>query len=87
LIPSQQPKTDLVDEFRRLKRGVGPLARHVTKGHAVQLVVDERDEALERTLVAIAPETQQACDVAAGRLLERLHPEGLGASVYPHSFN
>ena len=77
LIPAEQPQTDLVDEPGRLKRDVRSLAGHVPQGHPVQLVVDERHQPIERTLVAIAPEAEQAVtsppeDAWNGSILERV---------------
>ena len=52
----------------------------------MQLVVNERHQPLERLLVTIAPETQQGCDVAVGRLWVRLHVTGpLGPLSLPNA--
>ena len=67
LIPPEQSKTHLVDERRRLERDVRSLAGEIAQGHPVQLVVDERDQPLERVLVAIAPHLEQAGDIAVRR--------------------
>ena len=42
-----------------------PLAGDVAKGHSMQLVIDEWDHLIECALVALAPQSEEARDVAA----------------------
>lgn len=53
----------LVDECRRLEAVPDTLSRHAAPGDPVELVVDERNQAVEGTLVALAPFEQQSGDV------------------------
>jgi hypothetical protein len=73
LVPSQQTKTDLVHESRRLERDVRTLAGEIAERHPVQFIVDERDQPFERALITIAPDTEQVRDVARWRPVGRLH--------------
>lgn len=75
LIPPEQSQADLVDERGCLKRDARALAREIAEGHAVQLVIDERDELLERALVSLTPHAKQTGNIAARRRIGRAHPE------------
>ena len=58
-----QTKKRLVDECRRLEAMARALTRHAALRDPMELVMDERDQSLERTMVALAPLEQQSCDV------------------------
>jgi len=58
-----QPEIGLVDERRGLKAVVDPLAPDVALRDAMQLLVNQRDEALQRILVSLSPFEQQAGDL------------------------
>jgi len=60
-----QPHERLVDQRCRLQRVVAPLASHVASGEPPQLCLDQRQQRLQRLLVAVAPGLQQLGD--AGR--------------------
>lgn len=64
LVPAEEPHTHLVDECRRLKGEIPPFPGEVPQGQAMQLVVNERHELLERQLVTAAPSSKQTGDVA-----------------------
>src|SRR5262249_23757106 len=71
ILPGQAPGVDqpderLVDERGGLQRMAAALAAHVRAGEAPQLTVDQRQQALERVLVAAAPRAKQL-----GRVLSR----------------
>lgn len=50
-----EPNKGLVDEGRRLEAVSDALSSHATPSDAVEFLVDERNQAVERTLVALAP--------------------------------
>ena len=52
----------LVNQSRGLHRVAGPLAPHVVMGQAVQLVIDQGHQLVERCLIAIAPINEQLRD-------------------------
>ena len=58
-----EPEVRLVDERRRLEAVARALARHAAARDPVQLPVDERNQSLEGTLVALPPLEQQPGDV------------------------
>jgi hypothetical protein len=58
-------QAQLVDQRRRLETDARPLTGHVAGRHAVQLLVDEGQHALERIGTAGAPRAEQRRDVAA----------------------
>ena len=68
-IPAEQAQAQLVDQRRRLKADARSLADQVAGRHAVQLLVDERQHALERVRIAVAPGAEQLRDLAAVRLV------------------
>ena len=57
-----QADIGLVDERGRLQTVPCSLARHATSRNAMEFLVDERDQLLERTLVALSPSQQQSGD-------------------------
>ena len=57
----------LVDQAGRLQRAVAAFVRHVARGDHVELVVDERDQAIERRAVAVLPLAQQHRDLCRRR--------------------
>ena len=64
VLPPNLPHLDesqvcLVDERRRLQRVTAPLTPNVTRGQPAQLLVDERQERLERAGVALIPGEEQ----------------------------
>ena len=63
LVRVDEPHVGLVDERRGLERVAGALAPHVAAREAAHLVVDERDEGVERLPVACPPGLQQARDL------------------------
>jgi len=50
-----QAQECLVDQSRRLHAEIGAVAAETPPGDATQLVVDERHQRIQRTIVAIAP--------------------------------
>src|SRR5215207_6612199 len=58
-----EPEVRLVDERRRLERVPRVLAPHEVARDAVQLSLDEREEAFERRPVAVAPCDEQPRDL------------------------
>jgi hypothetical protein len=58
-----QPEIRLVHERRRLKAVVCPFVAHVPFGDAVELPVNERNETIERPLVASSPSDEQASEL------------------------
>ena len=58
-----EPHVRLVDERRRLQRVVAALAPHVAAGDAAELLVDEREKAVERVLVALPDLREQERNV------------------------
>ena len=61
--PSTSRTIRLVDERRRLEAVPRALAGHAAPRDLVQLAMDERNQALEGTLVALPPLEQQPGDV------------------------
>ena len=55
-----QSQIDLVDERRRLEGVSWRFAPEMAPRHAAQLVIHERDQAVERRRVALAPGQEQA---------------------------
>ena len=53
----------LVHERRRVERVARPLAAHVAASQAPELGVEQRNEAIERAAVTVAPVEEQAGDV------------------------
>ena len=66
VLPIDQPQVGLVDERRRLEDVSRALARHVSRREAMQLLVNQRRQRLERGLVAAAPRGEQLRDVRRG---------------------
>ena len=58
-----QPEIRLVHERGRLKAVVCPFVAHVPLGDAVELPVYERNEAIERALVAPSPSDKQPSEL------------------------
>ena len=59
-LPPEQAHAHLVDQRRGLKADVRALARQVARRHAMELVVDEGQHAVERVRVPLAPGAEQA---------------------------
>ena len=59
-----QLQVSLVDERRRLKALTGVLASHAPAGDALQMAVYERNQAIERGLVAMPPRPEQRGQVS-----------------------
>ena len=57
-----QAKKRLVHERGGLQRVSAPLAAHVASSQAAQLRLDERQQLLERGIIAVAPRPQQLGD-------------------------
>jgi hypothetical protein len=57
-----EPQERLVHERRGLQRVAGTLVPHVFASHAVQLLVDERRQPIQRRSVAALPRLEQAGD-------------------------
>ena len=64
-IPAKKPHAQLVDQSGRLQADGRSLAQHVAGSHAVQLLVDERQDPVECIRVAVAPGAEQLRDFAA----------------------
>ena len=64
-IPAEQAQAQLVDQRRRLEADARSLADQIPGRHAMQLVVDEGQHALERVGLAVAPGAEQLRDLAA----------------------
>src|SRR5262249_11203102 len=62
--PPEKAEAELVHQTGRLEADAGSLAHQVTGRHPMQLVVDERQHALERLGVAAAPGAKQRRDLA-----------------------
>ena len=62
-----QPQIQFVDQRGRLQGVVTALAQHGSPGQAAELAVHERDQLLERPLVAVAPGGQQSGHVLSSR--------------------
>ena len=58
-----QSQIDLVDERRRLEGVAWRFALEMSARHAAQLVIHERDQAVERRRVALTPGQEQASDI------------------------
>ena len=56
----------LMNKGRGLQRVARPLVAHLTAGQPPQLVVDDGDELLERSLIAAAPREQEPGDRVIG---------------------
>ena len=54
-----QPQVGFIDQRRGLQSVAGAFAAHVTAGELSQLGVDQRQQLIERRLVAVAPIHQQ----------------------------
>jgi hypothetical protein len=54
-----QPNQRFVDQRRRLKRMVTPLAGHVASSQPPEFGVNERQQVLERLRIAVAPGSKQ----------------------------
>jgi hypothetical protein len=81
-VPVEQPQAQLVDEARRLQAHARALAREVAGGHAMQLVVDEGQHALEGVGVSAAPRPKQPGDLRGLRAAGwSSHPDGPGQST------
>jgi hypothetical protein len=71
VLPAHPPLVDeleerLVDQRRRLQRVALALAAEVPPGQQLQLAADERQQAVERRAVAIAPGDEQVRDLPRG---------------------
>jgi hypothetical protein len=55
-----------VDERGRLQRVVRPLARHLPSRQPLQLRVNDRQELLQRGLIAILPSGEETRDIGLG---------------------
>ena len=62
----QETEVDLVDEGGGRERVTGRLAAELPAGHLTQLVVDERNQSLQRLTIACAPARKPLCDLAIG---------------------
>lgn len=82
LIPPEQPKAHLVDERRWLQRQMCVLAGQIAQRHAVQLVVNDREQPVERTRIAIAPGTEQRRQIVVPGGGEGVHRGACPGSVY-----
>ena len=58
-----QPNECFVDQRRRLKSVVAPLAGHVAPSQPPELGLDERQQVLERLRIAVAPGSKQVGDL------------------------
>src|SRR5258708_24827437 len=63
VFPIDQPEVRLIHQRRGLEDVPRPLASHVTGGHPVQLLVDERRQVVHRRLIPVPPGDQQLGDV------------------------
>jgi hypothetical protein len=57
-----QPQIRFIDQRRRLQRVPGAFASHIVSGQTMQFGMNQRDQLLQRRLVAIAPSQQQLRD-------------------------
>ena len=64
LLRTYQAQIGLIDERGRLQAVPGSLASHAATRDAMQLLVDERHQLLEGSIVAPAPGEQQGGDAA-----------------------
>ena len=55
-----EPQVELIDQRSRLQRVVLPLAGHRPAREPAELGVDDRNEALKRTVVALCPRQQES---------------------------
>ena len=62
-----EPEVHLVDQGRGLQGVVGPLAPKLARRHATELRVDQRQQLIERSLVAATPIAEQRRDFAGLR--------------------
>jgi hypothetical protein len=76
-----QAQERFVDEGGRLQRVVRALARHISRGQAVQFMIDERREALQRFGVAGIPGEEQPRDLAPVWLFFHVSPFGEYVSI------
>ena len=78
-----QPQVRFVDQRRRLQAVAGTLAPHVPVRQTTELVVDDRHQEGERTLIPVAPRSEKRADVAwnwfprASAPIHRAAPAGL----------
>ncbi len=63
VLPVNQPDISLVDKGTGLQRVSGALVAHVVMRQAVQLLINQRSQRLEGSLVAITPGDQQPRDL------------------------
>jgi len=61
---AEQLHVGFVDDHRGLEAIVAPFAREMARGQRVQLVIDQRDEPVERVLTAVLPFAQEASNVS-----------------------
>ena len=59
-----QPHVGFIDQRRRLQAVAGALALHVVVRQTAELVVDDRRQQGERTLIPVAPRPEKRADVA-----------------------
>ena len=69
-----EPQIHLVNQGRGLERVAGSLTPKMPRRHPTQLRVDQRQQLIERTLVASAPVTEQRRDIAGS--------EGIGGGRF-----
>ena len=50
-----------MDERRRLQRVAGPFVAEVRPGNAPQILIDQRQQSVERTSIALTPRLQKDC--------------------------
>ena len=58
----EQLQVGLVDDGGGLQPVVPPLARELARGQRIELVVDERDQTVERVTAAVTPRVQHLGD-------------------------
>src|SRR6185436_11511506 len=63
----EQPDVGLVRERRRLERVARAFAPKVAAGETAHLVVHEREERVQRALVALTPAKERSGDIGGGR--------------------
>jgi hypothetical protein len=78
LVLVDEPDEDLVNQGRRLKGVIGPLLPKLPRRDLSELRVDEREQLIERSLVAATPISEKCRDIA-----RRSHPD---AGILPPSF-
>ena len=61
-----QAQIGLVDERGRLEAVPDPLSRDTPASNPKQLVVDDRDQAVERRVIALSPCNEESRDVGRG---------------------